>query len=184
MSLQPGSTQSSLKGLDKEGDFKGQSLTQLTHFNHQFRLNCLGLATFTPLPTFTLNLTAPNGLVAKPTPLTSEASLSPPGPYNPTAVLPQRVVKKILDLEFVEMAELTTDAWQDDLSSEPPNLPHRPTRRAPVTDISVWLECYFRMAAIIVTRFPEKAPELWAYQATILRAAQNYEGTAWVAYDC
>ena len=148
-----------------------------------------------PLPTFTPSLTAPNRLellaaaatsvpkVAKPSPLTSEASLSTSGPYNPTAVLPQRVVKKILDLEFVEMAELTTDAWQDDLPSEPPNLPRRPTRRAPVTDISVWLECYSRMAAIIVTRFPEKAPELWAYQATILRAARNYEGTAWVAYD-
>ena len=69
------------------------------------------------------------------------------------------------------------------MPSEPPNLHCRPTHRAPVTDISVWLECYSRMAAIIVTHFPEKAPELWAYQATILRAAQNYEGTAWVAYD-
>ena len=118
--------------------------------------------------------------VAKPTPLTSEASLSTPGPYNPTAVLPQRVVKKILDLEFVEMAELTTDAWQDDLLSEPPNLTCRPTRRAPVTDISVWLECYSHMAAIC---FLEKAPELWAYQATILKAAPIYEGTAWVTYD-
>ena len=36
----------------------------------------------------------------------------------------------------------------------------------------------------MVTCFPEKAPELWAYQATVLRVAQNYEGTAWVVYDC
>jgi len=39
------------------------------------------------------------------------------------------------------------------------------------------------MAAILVQRFPEKGPELWAYQATILRAAHNYEGANWVAYD-
>ena len=41
----------------------------------------------------------------------------------------------------------------------------------------------FTLAAILVTCFPEKAPELWAYQTTILRAARNYEGTAWVTYD-
>ena len=121
--------------------------------------------------------------MAKPTPLTSEASLSIPDPYNPTAVLPQRVVKKILNLEFVEMAELTTDAWQNVLLSEPPYLTHRPTHTASVTDISVWLEFYSRIAAIIVTHFPEKAPELWAHQATILRVARNYKGTAWVTYD-
>ena len=46
--------------------------------------------------------------------------MSTPGPYNPAAALPQKMVKKILDLEFVEIAELTNDAWQDDLPSEPP----------------------------------------------------------------
>ena len=29
-------------------------------------------------------------------------------------------------------------------------------------------------------RFSEKASELWAYQASIVRAAQHFEGTAWV----
>ena len=39
------------------------------------------------------------------------------------------------------------------------------------------------MAAIIYTRFPEKASELWAYQATIIQAERNYEGKRWVTYD-
>ena len=39
------------------------------------------------------------------------------------------------------------------------------------------------MAALLVTRFPEKGPELWAYQTTNLRAAHNYEGASWVAYN-
>ena len=30
--------------------------------------------------------------------------------------------------------------------------------------------------------FPEKAPELWAYQSTILKAAHNYKGSNWVAF--
>ena len=39
------------------------------------------------------------------------------------------------------------------------------------------------MAAVIATRFPHKAPELFAYQATIVRAERNYEAGRWVAYD-
>ena len=35
------------------------------------------------------------------------------------------------------------------------------------------------MAAVICTRFPHKAPELLAYQAAIVRAERNYEGTYW-----
>ena len=40
------------------------------------------------------------------------------------------------------------------------------------------------MAAIICIRFPEKASELWAYQATIIRAERNYKRKRWVTYDC
>lgn len=40
------------------------------------------------------------------------------------------------------------------------------------------------MAAIVCTRFPEKVPELWAYQATIIQAERNYGGKRLVTYDC
>lgn len=39
------------------------------------------------------------------------------------------------------------------------------------------------MAAVLVTLFPEKGPEVWAYQTTILKAAHTYEGSNWVSYD-
>ena len=107
----------------------------------------------------------------------SGTALHVPGPYNPAAVIPSKVVKKILDLEFVEMAEITLD-------EDVPSTPGRPaTSRLPVTDISIWLEKFSIMAAIMCTRFPEKAPELLAYQASIIRAERNYEGKQWVAYD-
>ena len=53
---------------------------------------------------------------------------------------------------------------------------NRPLPSAFSGGIKMWLECYARMASVLVTRFPEKAPELWAYQSTILKAAHNYEG--------
>jgi hypothetical protein len=39
------------------------------------------------------------------------------------------------------------------------------------------------MPALLSTRFTDKASELWVNQTTILRAAHNYEGANWVAYD-
>ena len=55
--------------------------------------------------------------------------------------------------------------------------------RLPITDISQWVERFSLMAAALCTRFPSKAPELFAYQALIVRAERNYEGRRWVAYD-
>ena len=111
--------------------------------------------------------------------------LTKPGPYNPAASLPPRIVKKIINLEFVEMSDLAADIWVDDSLSSDTTHPtnRRPNSKPPVTDIKIWLECFSRMAAVLVSRFPEKGPELWAYQTTILRAAHNYEGSNWVAYD-
>ncbi len=57
------------------------------------------------------------------------------------------------------------------------------TARLPITNISQWLERYSVMAAVLATRFQEKALELLAYQALIIRAERNYKGHQWAAYD-
>ena len=115
-----------------------------------------------------------------PQPAVRAAQLHTPGPYNPAAALPPKVVKRILALEFVEMSELRADVWPEDPA--PSSTPRRPGR-PPVINIKTWLECFARMAAVLVSRFPEKGPELWAYQSTILNAAHSYDGATWVAYD-
>ena len=101
--------------------------------------------------------------------------------YDPKAALPPKLVKRILALEYVEMAELLPDAWPEENTETGPQ--HRRTRHPPVTDILTWLECFASMAAVLSTRYPEKVAEFWAYQTSILRAARNFDGAAWVAYD-
>lgn len=54
------------------------------------------------------------GAALGPLPLTSK------GPFNPAAALSTKVVKRILDLEFVEMTELTIE---DDPTPGPSRLP-------------------------------------------------------------
>ncbi len=111
-------------------------------------------------------------------PLTRAPASATPGSTNPAASLSTKVVKRILDLEFVEMSKVTVDA---DLPQGPDHLP-APVRH-PVTDISQWLERFSLMAAILTTRFPDNAPELFAFQAMIVRAEHNYKGKGWVSYD-
>ena len=82
------------------------------------------------------------------------------------------------------MADLSADIWPDDTNPhDGSSQPHCQPANQPVNNIRVWLECYARMAAVLTTRFPEKATELWAYQTTIVKAAHTYEGSNWVSYD-
>ncbi len=99
------------------------------------------------------------------------AYLNIPGPYNPVAVLSPTVVKKILALEFVEMLELRADVWPEYPVLLDTTIPPHCTAQPPV--IKTWLECYARTAAVLVPCFPEKGPELWVYQSTILNAAHS-----------
>ncbi len=86
-------------------------------------------------------------------------ALTFPGPYNLAASLPAKIIKRILDLEFVEMAEVGVDV---ELPLTPSRMPA--PSRFPVSDISVWIERFSLMAAVLVSRFPDKATELFAYQ--------------------
>ena len=66
-----------------------------------------------------------------------------------------------------------------DISRRPPPPPpqHTPGQpplpvRPPILNISVWIEKY---SVMLSSRFPEKAPELFAYQASIVRAERNFD---------
>ena len=146
-----------------------------------FRVNPAGHPGLELLATAALSGRAPGSSRGSAAPVAllqpEQMLLASPGPYNPMAAVSARVVKKVLDLEFVEMAEISAD---DDLQATGrPGGPARP----PIATISQWLERFSVMASILATRFPEKAPELFAYQASIIRAERNYEGKQWVAYD-
>ena len=53
----------------------------------------------------------------------------------------------------------------------------------PSKDIQVWAECYSVYAAILSAAYPEKAPHLFAYMRTIVRASRQFMGHEWVSYD-
>ena len=130
------------------------------------------------LPSTGIGSPAPTSVTGTPATLTPTLGLLSKGLYNPAAVLPPKVAKKILDLEFVEMSEISLDDPPSHTPGQPPLL-----ARPPVQNISVWVEKFSVMAALLASRFPEKAPELFAYQASVVRAEHNFDYRRWVAYD-
>ena len=92
-------------------------------------------------------------------------------PSLPGSRLPPKLRKKILDLEYIEMAELLPESWQ--AVEETLSCCHqsgRRLKRAPVTDILTWLDCYATLVAVLCTVYAQFAPEFMAYQKTILKA--------------
>ena len=83
------------------------------------------------------------------------------------------------------MSELIPETW----GLEPENVSPcchqgcRQTRRGPVVDILLWLECYSSLVAVLSSKFPSHVGDFMAYQRTIIRASKNFEGTAWAIYD-
>ena len=99
--------------------------------------------------------------------------------------LPQKLMKRIRALKFIEMRELLPKEWLGSLEEGHNAEQHccnsaNRRRKPPVTNIFMWLQGY---ASLVATAHPDKVAELMAYQTTILRCYRNYEGAAWAQYD-
>ena len=99
------------------------------------------------------------------------------------ATLPPKLLKRIVQKEYIEMYEILPESWRLETESASPSGQGKRPRRGPITDIDVWCECYAVLAAVLSAAYPGKAPHLFAYMRTIVRASRNFEGTAWVTYD-
>ena len=50
-------------------------------------------------------------------------------------------------------------------------------------DINMWLQCFGLYVGALAPAKPALVPDLMAYMISIIRASQEYEGTAWAVYD-
>lgn len=58
----------------------------------------------------------------------------------------------------------------------------RPKRRQ-IESIIEWVKAFTVYSAALLQKFPEQRNELLAYQLTIIKASQQYDGLQWRAYD-
>ena len=112
------------------------------------------------------------------------------------ADVPEKIWLKLVNLEYVEMADLLPESWSMHRLQEEQGLAQcchssRSVRRGPVTNLLHWLEgytilvviissVYTILVAIISSVYSAATP---AYQRRIIWAASTFEGSAWVTYD-
>ena len=82
--------------------------------------------------------------------------------------VPAKLATKIRRGEFIDMGELLPEFWsaQDDGEARKESKQRRSRK---VTDMFTWLQCYASYVAVRVLEDPRMAPELLAYQSTIVR---------------
>ena len=102
-------------------------------------------------------------------PRSSSSIPSPSGSITPPSILPANLIKRILGLEFINMAELIPDTWRY-LEEDTLKCCHHGKRqqRDPVTDMLLWVECYSSVVAVLATGF---------------HAHRTFAGEGWVTYD-
>ena len=99
------------------------------------------------------------------------------------ATVPPKLRQRIVNREYVEMYDLLPTSWRVESEAAAASSKGKRPRREPIKDIQVWAECYSVYAAILSAAYPEKAPHLFAYMRTIVRASRQFMGHEWVSYD-
>ena len=98
--------------------------------------------------------------------------------------LPQKLLTKILDLEFVDIQDLLPEAWLYSLEEETTGCCSSSSatrkRRPPVTNIFTWLQGFASLVSALSSKYPTSVPEFLAYQSTIIKCYRDYNGLGWV----
>lgn len=126
-------------------------------------------------------------LVADPSAGTVVVPTLPAGGYMGEGLLPipERLVKKITELTFVEMRDLMPEVWlREEEEAVAKNVLVLPKKKAaPITDINQWVQCFAGYVGVLSVKYGRFVPELMAYMATIVKCAKDFDGVAWAQYD-
>ena len=105
--------------------------------------------------------------------------------------VPARLVSRIWDDDYIDMAELLRDNLEAERRGNSGNtqqsgLPggsHSKPLRREVPDVLSWAQCFGVYIGVVVEKYPDRVKQLLAYQATVLREARRCGGSGWRSYD-
>ena len=104
--------------------------------------------------------------------------------------IPSKVVQAIEKGNFINLAQLLpkTPNWDDEVYTKVADQvilisKVKPMKRKTTQDLPTWVKAFCTFAAIKRKKLPKLVPDFMAYIATIVKAARDYGGTNWLAYD-
>ncbi len=97
--------------------------------------------------------------------------------------MPGKLVEKIWRREYIDLNSLLPHRLGAPEPTLAEALQGRTREDKQITSIEQWLVCFSSYASVLVLKHPTIARDLFAYQAMIVKAAHDYEGTPWLSYD-
>lgn len=102
-------------------------------------------------------------------------------------VVPSKLVKRIVRGEYIDMAEMLSDNMELErrraLAESEGGAIVKQSGRREIPDVLSWLHCFSLYAAVLCSKHPSKAKELWAYQALMISETRRCGGRGWRLYD-
>ena len=93
--------------------------------------------------------------------------------------VPAKLANKIKKGDFVEMQDMLLDMWLIPDQSEQTSCGGRHR----TMDIQVWTHCFATYVRVIAEDELDSVPDLLDYMINIIRASQDFMGSAWLTYD-
>ena len=99
--------------------------------------------------------------------------------------VPGRLVQRIKDGVFVDMAKLLPDNLEllRREAVNPFQAKDSKLKLRQISSISAWVQCFATFIAIRSQSAPEKVSDMLAYMRLLVREAARHGGTGWLAYD-
>ena len=98
--------------------------------------------------------------------------------------IPEKLVRRIQSLDYVDLAELLPDNMElqrlVDTESRHGSGQRQPQR---VASLMTWVQCFVTYAAVVPEAHPHCMRDLMAYLRMIMREAQRHGGDGWRSYD-
>ena len=98
--------------------------------------------------------------------------------------IPAKLVTRIQEGQFVEMAELSPIQLGSLDAPDDEQFKGSKSKLQEVTNIVEWVQCFGTYIAIITRTEPHRITDLLGYQNLIIQSYQKYQKGCWVAYDC
>ena len=162
------------RGLLQLRDFSLTVLPFLQDKHHkssfQVRHLCLLVTTRSPVPVAFFRRRLPQ-VICPPLAHRRFQLLIPPPPFVVGRGIPPvapKIVAAIVSGEFIELASLLED--------------HVPPGKA-ITDILSWMQAFAVYTLVVTAYYPTRVTDLLKHQLLIMRTAQQFSGSAWLAYD-
>lgn len=105
------------------------------------------------------------------------------------AAMSKKMVARILAGEYVDFGELPPAKGK---SRSPQSVEGQvivvqaadlvQTRKL-IPDLATWTQCFSLYVATLARKYPEKVPELMAYQTIVAKASLKYRWPSWLVYD-